>query len=405
MSNISQPKKPYKKRGSNVNSGNDQPRAFFHIPSTSVNSTSAVDRSSDPNVLGLSEAELYLLSVRAEEASLPTFTKALNPYALASATFLEPSGDTFQKESVPSPTLIGPSASPRHPLLPSEAWRLSFLLHFSNLRQNLLALSHEPSKKPSIILPKASDESAWTLFIFGAKRRRLADLAKAEATFIPTSRDVSNLIQDDEEAALNESVDMEDWQLDEDMEERQFHCDDSEGDDQNDNEEEQLNDHIEGGDNVPEDELEPFDPGKHSPKEPSMLILQAMSDKAVIYLLKHITSWIIESPSNLPQTCSPSIPPILAYWSFSLLTRLDAHLLSGESISDLRSLARACLAVIERQLELYTTDQEGSNTVRLRQQSRQEDEDERMACWMIWELVVEVWKQRDLRQEEEALFK
>jgi hypothetical protein len=110
--------------------------------------------------------------------------------------------------------------------------------------------------------------------------------------------------------------------------------------------------------------------------------------KTTLAVLRHITA-LVETPAT------PTLAPGLARWAFALLAHLDptTGLLTGEQTSHLRSLARACLAVIEAHVEALVAD---GDRARWLGPAKVE---ERMGCWMIWAAVVGVWAQRDLEDE------
>lgn len=107
------------------------------------------------------------------------------------------------------------------------------------------------------MLPRASDEPAWRAFVFGSKRLR-----KAEGSAVVNST-AEKEEEEEEEAALNELEENEEW-MEEDEEVGINELPEEEGEG-----EEEL---------IPEDELEPFDPSRHAPKEPTLTILQSMPD-------------------------------------------------------------------------------------------------------------------------------
>jgi hypothetical protein len=120
------------------------------------------------------------------------------------------------------------------------------------------------------------------------------------------------------------------------------------------------------------------------------------------------------------------LPPLLTRWLLSLLSKLDSHL-PGESVSHLRTLARACLEVLvelktirdaRAAASLAVDDSEGKKRaveggekalvggeVRLVGLLTEEEKEEVMGCWMVWESIVAgPWTQKDLREEEEKVF-
>lgn len=107
----------------------------------------------------------------------------------------------------------------------------------------------------------------------------------------------------------------------------------------------------------------------------------------------------------------PTFPALLSRWALPILARVSIYL-DADSISHLRSLARGCLSVIRSQLERAEAAsleddggiQLGSSLEGVPAIGGEAEWEERMGCWMVWEVVIGIWGQKDLRSEEEALF-
>ena len=83
-------------------------------------------------------------------------------------------------------------------------------------------------------------------------------------------------------------------------------------------------------------------------------------------------------------------------WIYELLVRVDLQLVSSE-ISQLRSLARACLALIKF-LRLRASSTLEGGVIACEKQKSQMTEDD---CWTIVTVITGIWAQRDLWMDAE----
>ena len=91
-----------------------------------------------------------------------------------------------------------------------------------------------------------------------------------------------------------------------------------------------------------------------------------------------------------PDSASPTISAVHLRWVFSLLSKVDDYL-SGDEISQLRTLARACISLIKFRLQ-----RESALPV------IEEDDPVRIgACWMVITIVTGFWGQSDLWSDAE----
>lgn len=117
-----------------------------------------------------------------------------------------------------------------------------------------------------------------------------------------------------------------------------------------------------------------------------------------LHLLMYFTHWInvhlqqADQPSRLLETH--------ARWIFVLLTKVEDHI-SADDMILLRSLARACLALLK-------------NLIRTPQRTPEEQSDLResdggfmsvRSCWIIISTISGVWAQRDLWMDAEDMLK
>lgn len=116
-------------------------------------------------------------------------------------------------------------------------------------------------------------------------------------------------------------------------------------------------------------------------------------------LLGMFTKWIQEQEDGFTfegtaiSSHKARLEPIHQRWLFWLLIRLDNQLL-GDDISDLRVLARACIAYIKSSAEAgMTGTAEGCDSESL------------VGYWMVVAAVAGVWGQKDIWDEARACFR
>lgn len=83
-------------------------------------------------------------------------------------------------------------------------------------------------------------------------------------------------------------------------------------------------------------------------------------------------------------------------WIFALLSQVDTQL-TGDELSQLRNLARSCLALI-KDVRRNPLDYEASEFTSV------EPVDEK-ACWLVVTAILEFWVQRDLWMDAESLLR
>ena len=113
--------------------------------------------------------------------------------------------------------------------------------------------------------------------------------------------------------------------------------------------------------------------------------------QTALHLLMYFTHWI-----NLHvQKQDPEFRPVESHarWIFALLGKVGDQL-SGDDMSLLRNLARACIALLK---DLYQKDQEPENGDGRPMGMR--------SCWIIIATIVGVWAQHDLWIDAEDVLK
>ncbi|KAI0051278.1 hypothetical protein FA95DRAFT_1485653 [Auriscalpium vulgare] len=324
----------------------------------------------------------YLFTVRRETRRLPGITRVTNPYS-------------------PPPTTAGTAGNsaaaeePRDKLsLPSEEWRSIFERHFRNFRSNvcqptigvhLLQSSSAPHVK---VIPDKKDRDAWWAFLQGAPDSvwnppRVPKRGKATPTVRQNGSSESGITSsrpDIPEAASVEPV-------------------------------------------------ESPAQTKHAAKarEPTPTMLQHIDHRTSVHLLMYFTHWLNLHLDSLPSSHSTSSDLDIVHiprsahgrWIFALLARVDAFC-TGEEISNLRGLARACLSLARarraadqakepvHQVDVTIESDETTvvaNTGERETRAVMVDDADAMSessIWMIFCAIASIWGQRDLWMDAEG---
>ena len=122
------------------------------------------------------------------------------------------------------------------------------------------------------------------------------------------------------------------------------------------------------------------------------------------WISKHLDT--LESPEGLSSSSSSlsytHFTQTHARWMFALLSRVDGQL-TGDEISHLRSLARACLALIKEltrnELLLDTSLPKGLKWIG----DPSDAPIDGRACWIIITAIADFWGQKDLWMDAEKL--
>jgi|SRR6267154_2594276 len=83
-----------------------------------------------------------------------------------------------------------------------------------------------------------------------------------------------------------------------------------------------------------------------------------------------------------------------ARWMFALLAKVE-DFISADDMSQLRSLARACLELLDRRRKAAGSGVSGNSTSKIGMAET--------SCWMIFTAVCGIWGQSDLWQDAETL--
>lgn len=124
--------------------------------------------------------------------------------------------------------------------------------------------------------------------------------------------------------------------------------------------------------------------------------------RMALHLLMYFTHWI-NLHNQQPDPPSSLLTEVHACWIFSLLSRVEDNL-TADDVSLLRSLARACLALLKilRRMRLVGEKEVARAGHGVEVESLEVPISER-SCWIIISIVVGVWGQRDLWMDSEAM--
>ena len=113
----------------------------------------------------------------------------------------------------------------------------------------------------------------------------------------------------------------------------------------------------------------------------------------------YFTHWI-NLHSEQPQDQVSRITETHARWIFVLLSRVDDHV-SADEMSLLRSLARACMALLKQSLLLSKrpAEQESYSEPSLMDKTDMSES----SCWIVITAIIGIWGQRDLWSDAEQI--
>ncbi|KAI5114763.1 hypothetical protein M0805_009279, partial [Coniferiporia weirii] len=302
--------------------------------------------------------------------------------------------------------------------LPSEEWRTVFLNRFKNFRKNstqaTIGATLPASTGRSKVMPEMKQRDNWWAFINGRPeyewnppknpkkpRQERSKYARAARETDSSMHDLSQY----EVSYADDAPEREAFVVNEYGE----ITEDVTGLDVEQEEEEMIAaDSLPTPFSTPRPESRRRSPGPSSerqnvqiqnnrsdgPRQPTPALLKLMDNRYCAHILMYFTYWItqnlaqLESPQPLPSSYA-RLSQVHACWMFALLSRVDAQLTSDE-LSNLRSLARACLAFIKDLNKNYTSDGGPSSGV-LRNwvgDAAEAPMDER-ACWIIVAIITE----------------
>ncbi|KAH9938355.1 uncharacterized protein B0H18DRAFT_11966 [Fomitopsis serialis] len=295
-----------------------------------------------------------------------------------------------------------------HPLLPSEEWREVFLRRFKNFRKNAVQPTLFAPLPASLgIMPRIRERDHWWAFLTGVPMSEW-DAAKkpkpyqkpwrgqyhgygADALPIPNAEGSSQILSYSlEDGRVFSTSNSEMWRVTTDGVE--------------------LTSAMNATASLPTPSGTPAPPDRpedtsdqNAPAsiypEPTPKHMQLLFHGDALHLLMYFTHWII---LHLERGSAPS-PHVLtdthSRWIFALLSRVRDDV-SADEMSTLRSLARACMSLIEERKRATSNVASSSQGKAVGLFPMNES-----GCWMIITLVIGIWGQRDLWQDAEAMLR
>ncbi|KIY49396.1 hypothetical protein FISHEDRAFT_65391 [Fistulina hepatica ATCC 64428] len=311
----------------------------------------------------------YLFTVRRDARRLPHVARTThNPYEI----------------TVSFPTMLC-APEPRtnstaYPSIPCDEWREMLVRRFKNFRKNLAQPTiHVRADDGRKLMPEIKRRDEWWQFLSGEPEHLW------NPPRVPKKPKRQRMIMNDQGRAYPTGAeDAELWRID------------TEG-------EVEL---VPSAPSLPYEEsllIEPIpatkapllEPIRLQPREPTPTLLRLIDERMALHLLMYFAHWM---NLNL-QSANPSFYAMQgthARWIFALLARVD-DTISGDDISHLRNLARACISMLKVQVAARCD-------LHVLLAPVSEDHLGEHACWIILSLIVGVWCQRDLWMDmEDAL--
>ncbi|TDL29868.1 hypothetical protein BD410DRAFT_849973 [Rickenella mellea] len=309
----------------------------------------------------------YLFTVRRDAKKLPLVTRVENPFSLP-----EPSAEeTASTSKLP------------HSSIPSKEWRSVFMNRFCNFRKN----STQPTTHVQIpngrkVMPERKERDNWWAFISG-KPESDWNPPKKPKKFWPERRNRGmRAWSDDPEETYGETVVQETYRL-------------------NDEGEVELAVAVDPAESLPTPSCSPgpsvrkeSEHVEFQGRHPTPSLLNAMDNRYCVHLLMYFNHWM-DVHLNQPHPRSSTFSSLHGIWMFALLSRVDEQL-SGDDMSQLRSLARSCMAWIK---DLKATSGPAHSLA-------SEDTDsplDEQACWIVVTVIADFWKQHDLWDDAESM--
>ncbi|EGO02166.1 hypothetical protein SERLA73DRAFT_177959 [Serpula lacrymans var. lacrymans S7.3] len=349
------------------------------------------------------------LCPRRDARQLPHVTRVVNPYEFPEPPEVAPQSDPGSH----------PPTSTTADALPSNQWRQVFLRRFKNFQKNVnqptIHVQHVNPKTK--IMPDKKARDLWWAFLAG-KPESDWDPPKLPKRTAPKKRGTTKMrafAESDSEEELEDTEDRisphETWAINEDGEVELIAADDvvdslpapssTPGPDMATEQKEAVSDRVE----APSQTISQHDvPPRLAPREPTPTMLRRIDHRTSLHLLMYFTHWINVHLSQ-PNSPSLAVTESHASWMFALLSKIEEHI-SADDMSLLRNLARACLGLLKESMQndkalgVRCTGSTGDTDV-----SPQSGQQLMSAssCWMILTAVIEIWGQKDLWVDAEAM--
>ncbi|KAG1755503.1 hypothetical protein EDB19DRAFT_1901722 [Suillus lakei] len=317
----------------------------------------------------------YLFTVRRDARRLPHVTRVTNPYELPE----------------PAPPLDFVQSDSSRSNLPSELWRSTFLTHCRNLRKNIaqptihVHIDPHGSRK---VMPDKKERDLWWTFLAGSPESDWNPPKKPKKMTSKKSRFSGHMsafcdeleVEHDTNDQQNCHEAHETWRIN------------SEGD------VELAEDNLA---DTPSSAAQPLPNGSGlsmspaetelkntsllstrpgpeqlcNPREITPSLLRKIDHNLSLHLLMYFAHWM---NIHLQHPADPTFAILESHarWMFALLAKVE-DFISADDMSQLRSLARACLELLMGMAET--------------------------SCWIIFTTVSGIWGQSDLWRDAETL--
>lgn len=321
----------------------------------------------------------YLFTVRRDARRLPHVTRVANPYELP--------------EPVPPPDVVQPDSSRSN--LPSELWRSTFLTHFRNLRKNIaqptihVHIDPHGSRK---VMPDKKERDLWWTFLAGSPESDWNPPKKTKK-MSKKSRSSKFEVEYDIIDQQNCPGTHETWRIN------------SDGDVElaEDNMADTLSSAAQPH-SGPMSAATEFRNTSHlltrldleqpcSPREITPSLLRKIDHNLSLHLLMYFAHWMNVHLQH-PAESTFAILESHARWMFALLVKVE-DFISADDMSQLRSLARACLELIVRRRK--SEGAEVPDNLFFKNSMTE------TSCWIIFTTVSGIWGQSDLWRDAETL--
>ncbi|KAF8631586.1 hypothetical protein AX15_002336 [Amanita polypyramis BW_CC] len=297
----------------------------------------------------------YLFMVRRDARSLPDVSRAANPYEVPNR----------------SPSTLD-NFAPSHPALPSPEWRAVYKTRFCNFRKNFnqptIHVEYVSERGNKKVMPDKKERDLWWAFLSGKPEREWNPPRKPKVYKAKQGVQLDHAFADNEETTLLYEVP----QIDPAVQES-----DTSG---------------QASAEQPPSSPPMFE--RRKTREPLPSLLKRIDERMALHLLMYFAHWFnlyLDGPQGRiyqPTECH-------ARWMFALLARVE-DCITGDDIALLRSLARACLAVVKKSLQRHLQPES---------MDYQEDAMRERSCWIIISTIVDVWEQRDLWMDAEEMLR
>jgi hypothetical protein len=336
----------------------------------------------------------YLFTVRRDARRLPHVTRVANPYELP--------------EPVPPPDLVQPDSSRSN--LPSELWRSTFLTHFRNLRkvtniaQPTIHVHIDPhgSRK---VMPDKKERDLWWTFLAGSpesdwnppkKPKKMSKKNRSSGHMLAFCDELEVEYNTNHQQNCDETY--ETWRINSEgdvelAEDNPADTPSSAAQPHRNSPAFSMSTAVTGFRNTSPLSTHPGPEQLCKPREITPSLLRKIDHNLSLHLLMYFAHWM---NIHLQHPAEPTFAILESHarWMFALLAKVE-DFISADDMSQLRSLARACLELLvrRRKAEGAGVPDHLSPEIGMAEAS----------CWIIFTTVSGIWGQSDLWRDAETL--